>query len=163
VLETWQDFKLVLVSAFGAPQILVHKGEIFLNRGWKVIIILDKIVHPPSLEVFHLIDNNINPFLQITLFLALSLVHLSIELKHRVFVFMIWPSNPVLNKFENTVLDKDNSDVMLRYPSLAQGLKIRVDAVKRGFDSVFALIVHANAYQYFEVFKIVQDLFLFFG
>lgn len=74
-------------------------------------------------------------------------------------VFGIGPSHSIFYQFQNTVLDQNHSDVVLCDSIFLEWTEIGVDAFEGGLDSVFALIVHADADQYFYALEKVAALF----
>ena len=80
MLETTDNFEFMRVVWFGTPQILIDKGQIFLNRWREVIVILDEVAHSFSLEILYLIQDDIDSLVKIAFLFALSSVQLSVEL-----------------------------------------------------------------------------------
>jgi len=119
-----QDLKPILVRTFGTPHILIDKREILLNGGRKVIIIPNKIAHPPPLKVINLIQDNIDPLLEVALFLALPLIQLPVKLEHRILTLVKGPLNPVLDQLKNPILDQDHGNVVLSDTRLSQVLQV---------------------------------------
>jgi len=70
-------------------------------------------------------------------------------------------SHPVFHKFQNTVLDQDDSDIMFCYPSLSKRLQVGIDTIESCLDGISTLVVHANTYQYFKIFEIIGYLLFF--
>jgi hypothetical protein len=62
MLETTDDFEFVLIVWPRTPKILIDKGEVLLDWGRKVVVILNKVAHSLTLEVLDFIQNDIDSF-----------------------------------------------------------------------------------------------------
>ena len=80
MLETTDNFEFMRIVGFGTPQILIDKGQVFLDWWRKVIVILDEVAHSFSLEILYLIQDDIDSLVKIAFLFALSSVQLSVEL-----------------------------------------------------------------------------------
>ena len=113
MFETADNFEFILICWVWAPLILIDERKVLLNGRREVIVILDKIVHSFSLEIFYFIEDNVDPLFKITFLLAFPAIKLSVKLNHGVFVLCISPSDSIFHQFQYAILDEHNCNIML--------------------------------------------------
>ena len=163
MFEAADDFKFMRVVGFGAPEILVDEGEVFLDGGREVVVVFYEIAHAFPLEVLDLVDDDVDALVEVALLLALPAVEFPVELEHGLVALGVGPPDPVLDQFQNAVLDEDNRDILLADPVFAEGAEVGVDSLEGGLDGVAGLVVHADADDDLDAFEVEAPVFLALG
>lgn len=158
MFEAADNLKFVLICWVRAPLILIDEGKILLDGRREVIVILNKIVHSFSLEIFHFIEDNVDSLFKVTFLLPFPAIELSIKLNHRVLILCIGPSHPILHQFQYAILDQHNCDIMLRNSIFSEWAKVSIDSLERCLNCVLALVVHADTDQHFYSLEVVSSL-----
>ena len=163
MLEAADNFEFVRVTRIRTPQILIDEGKVLFDRRWEVIVIYNKIGHSFPFKIFHFVQDDINPFVEIALLLSFSAVQLPVELNHGMLLLDERPPNAVLHQLEYAVLDENDRNIVLSDPVFSKRAQVRVDPFQRGLDSVPTLVVHADANKHFYAFEVITSVFLALG
>jgi hypothetical protein len=158
VFKAADNFEFVGVVDIGTPQILVDEGEILLDGRREIVVILNEIAHPFAFKIFHFIEDDVDPLIQVALLFAFPAVQLAVELQHRVLILGVRATDSILDKFEDAILDQYDGDIVLCDSVVPEWAKVGVDAFKRGLDGIFALVVHADADEHLDAFEVVASL-----
>ena len=163
VFEAADNFKFVGVVGLGTPEVLVDEGEVFLDGGREVVVVLDKIAHALAFKILDLVDDDVDALVEVTLLLALPAVEFPIELQHGLVTLGVGPPDPVLHQFQNPVLDEHNCHILLADPVFAEGAQVGVDSLEGGLDCMAGLVVHADADDDLDAFEVEAPVFLALG
>ena len=127
MLEAADNFEFVRVTRIRTPQILIDEGKVLFDRRWEVIVIYNKIGHSFPFKIFHFVQDDINPFVEIALLLSFSAVQLPVELNHGMLLLDERPPNAVLHQLEYAVLDENDRNIVLSDPVFSKRAQVRVD------------------------------------
>ena len=156
MLEAGDEHELFVVLGLGAPEVLVDKGEVLLNRGREVIVALVEVRHSFAVKIVHLVHDDLQPLLQVTLILALLPVQLPVELHHRPVPLRVRASRPVPHQLQNAVLHQHHCDILLSDAVFPEVREVGVYAIERGLDGVLGLVVHADADEALDALEVVS-------
>ena len=121
VFKAADYFEFVRIVGLGAPEVLVDEGEILLDRGREVVVVFDKIAHALAFEILNLVNDDVDALVEVALLFALPAVELPVKLEHGLVALGIGPPDPVLDQFQNAVLDEHNRNILLADPVFAEG------------------------------------------
>ncbi len=108
------------------------------------MVLYHKLRHSLPVKVVYFVQNHIDTLYQVTSFLSLTGIQLSVEFNNRTTTLRKGSHNPIIHQLKYSVL-QDNHGHVIRLDALfGQRRQISIDSLECSLEGVATLIVHAD-------------------